>query len=881
MNIPRPALACATVLALGSLAGTSKQETPLINLALVASAKASFVSGHENLSSINNGYAPSNSEDNSHGIYGNWPRSGVQWVEYSWSHAISTEKIDVYWYRDFRGIALPTSCRLKYWDGASFVDVGQVKGLGIEANKFNTTTFEKISTTKLRLEFDSNERFSTGVIQWRVYDSGETANFAPSINMPKDRYVVIPSPTYLRSEAFDEGKPSGTLKTLWAKVNGPGEVAFSAPTSENTEATFSKPGIYELKFKADDGLESTTGTVRITVDPKPDQPLVTVPTTHYKITSPFWKNRIKGLIVNWIPHCINKINDPKTPEGGIDNFVQAAKKLAGQSGARHRGAVFANAWVYNTLEAICWAQQVDAQGDKEILAAQASQRKTLEDWIPKILAAQEPDGYLHTIYTIRGTKRWSNVGDHEGYNAGYFIEAAIAHYKVSGGKDTRLLNAAIKLANCWDKNIGPAPKRTWYDGHESIEMALVDLAQCVNARDGNHLGDRYTKLAKFLMDSRKDGSEYDQSHLPVVEQYDAEGHAVRASYLYTAMQAFAMETGDTAYASAAKSLWNSITNRKLYITGGLGSGETSEGFGNDYSLPNDAYCESCANCGELFFQHKMQLGYKDAKYADLYEDTIYNGILGSVDLEAKNFTYTNPLDSNEKRYLWHGCPCCIGNIPRTLLKLPTWMYSVGPNELDVNLYIGSEVTVGKIAGTSVKLTQVTEYPWKGNILLKVNPTTPKSFSIKLRVPSRSTSELYTPSPLSLGAVVLKVNGKAMAVKADKGYLTVKRTWKKGDKIELTLPMGVQRVKADPRVRANIGRVALRYGPLVYNIESVDQDVSSVLSPDSKLTMEWRPDLLDGVVVIKGLFADGSPLLAIPNYARLNRGGRSLVWIKDK
>jgi len=851
------------------------------NLAVVATASTSFVSGHETIAALNDGFVPARSDDKSHGAYGNWAQTGTQWVQYDWDRPIKTNGIDVYWFDDQRGVRLPKACRLKYWDGSSFVPVPGITGLGPAANKFNTSTFAEITTTRLRLEMDGQEKFSTGILEWRVYDSGGSPNFAPSVSAGVDRVVVLSGQTYLDGAVKDDGKPKGAPSVRWSKDSGPGDVAFADAAAVSTTARFSAPGDYVLKLTADDGQLSASATVRVAVAPPPPAThLEPVATTGYALTSPLWRGRAKALITNWIPHCVQKIEDPQTREGGIENFVQAGRKLAGQP-AKHTGAVFANTWVYNTLESMCIALMVDAQGDAEVLKAQADMRKTIEDWIPKMLGAQEKDGYLHTMYTIQGRNRWSNKHDHEGYQAGYFIEAAMAHCLMTGGKDVRMYEAAKRLADCWCANIGPAPKQAWYEGHQELEQALVRFARFVEGREGPGKGRKYVDLAKFLLDSRRGGEEYDQSHLPVTRQYEAVGHAVRAVFSYSGMADIAMETGDIDYHSAVKSLWNNIVNRKYYVTGGVGSGETAEGFGKDFSLPQSAYAESCADCGELFFQHKLNRAYQDARYADLYEETLYNAILGSIDLEGNNFTYTNGLDSSGKRYPWHGCPCCVGNIPRTLLSLPTWMYSTSADGLYVNLFVGSTVTVGSVASTRVQMVQATDYPWSGNVAITVNPAETKRFSIRLRVPNRSVSRLYTASPVCDGLISLAVNGAAVAPVIEQGYAVLTREWNAGDRIDLVLPMKVQRVRADSRIAATAGRVALRYGPLIYNIESVDQDVNAVLGPSAELSTEWRGDLLGGVVVIKGAFADGKPLTAVPNYARLNRGGRSIVWIKDQ
>ncbi len=852
------------------------------NLSLVAAPSTSFVSGHETITALNDGSSPANSNDKSHGAYGNWPQRGPQWVQYDWTQPISTGRMEVYWFDDHGGVRLPKACRLKYWDGNAFVTVTNAAGLGLAEHRFNSTTFPELTTTRLRLEFDGNRDSSTGLLEWRVYDSGKSPNFPPTVRAGVDRAVVLPGETYLSGKVQDDGKPKPSPTVLWSKDSGPGQVTFANASAVETRARFSAVGDYVLKLAADDGQSSASGWVHVTVTAKPSAPpLRPVWTTPYQVSSPFWRPRLKNLIVNWIPHCVQKCQDPAAQEGGIENFVQAAKKLAGQPGARHTGAVFANTWVYNTLESMCIAQMFDSQGDAEIVAAQAALRKTIDDWVPKMLAAQEPDGYLHTQYTIEGHRRWSDKHAHEDYQAGYFIETAIAHHLMTGGQDRQMLDAAKRLADCWVKNIGPAPKRTWYPGHQEMEMALVKLGRYIEQTDGPGMGKTYVELAKFLLDSRQGGDEYDQSHTPVTRQYEAVGHAVRAVYSYGGMADVAMETGDTDYQSAVQSLWNNIVNKKYYLTGGVGSGETSEGFGKDYSLPNNAYCESCANCGVLFFQEKLQMTYRDARYADLAEETLFNAILGDLDLEARNYTYTNPLDSSGHRYKWHVCPCCVGNIPRTLLSLPTWTYTKGQDELYVNLFVGSTVTVDNLAGTSVQLVQTTAYPWSGQVVLAVNPAASKKFALKIRVPNRQTSLLYTNTPAVQGILSLAVNGESVKPKIERGYAVLDRTWKAGDKVEWEVPLQVQRVKADQRIVADRGRVALRYGPLIYNWESVDQDLNSVLSPTAPLATEWKPNLLGGVVVIKGEFAGGKPLLAIPNYARLNRGGRSTVWLKDQ
>jgi DUF1680 family protein len=865
-----------------------------VNLAAVAKPSSSHVSGDTSLAALHDGHAPDSSHVRGRGSYGNWPARGTQWVQYEWSQPISTRKINVYWWDDRRGVRLPKACRLLYWDVDEFKPVNNPSGLGVAASKYNTTTFDEVRTSRLRLEMDGDGNHSTGILEWRVYDSGNSPDFPPTVTAGIDRVVVLGGKTYLAGEVKaleKEGGPAMAVK--WSKASGPGEVVFADSTAPETTATFSEAGDYVLTLTATLGPLNASSTLSVTVvPPPPETHLQLIDTKNYTIDSPLWNHRAKALIVNWIPHCITKISDPELPQGGINNFVDAANKLAGKPHGRHRGYVFSNAWVYNTIESICVALMVDPRGDRDIIQAQQAMRKTLDDWIPKILAAQEPDGYIQTFFTLNGLERWSpqHRRAHEGYVAGYLLEAAVAHYLLTNKQDARLYDAARRLADCWYDNLGPPPKKPWYDGHQAMEIALVRFGRFVNRMEGVGKGDKYIQLAKFLLDNRRDGHEYDQSHVPVVQQYEAVGHAVRASYSYAGMADVAMETGDVDYQSAVMSLWDNIVNRKYYVTGGVGSGETSEGFGPDYSLRHNAYCESCSSCGEIFFQHKLHLTYHDAKYADLYEETLYNALLGSIDLAGKNFYYQNPLDSNRARYDWHGCPCCVGNIPRTLLMLPTWTYSKSAESIYVNLFIGSTVTVEEVAGTDVQLIQRTDYPWSGDVSITVNPAADKQFSVKVRVPDRSISGLYCATPPSDGILSVALNGSAITPPIERGYAVITRTWKAGDKIDLVLPMEIQRIKGIDKIAATRGQVALRYGPLVYSVESVDQDLDKALSRQSALSAKWQGDSLGGVKVIQGTWADGSPLTAIPYYARNNRPVdspearstvRSSVWFNDQ
>ena len=847
-----------------------------VNLAKVATSSASYTSGDTKLSALNDGFNPANSRDQTHGTYGNWPRTEPQWVQYEWSKPVTTNHVDVYWWVDGGGIRLPASYRVTYWNGSEFVPVSNAKGLGLNPNSFNSTTFDEVKTEKLRLEITSDGTNSTGITEWKVYSSGAVPLFPPTVEAGVDRAVVLGGKTYLSGKA-DWLMPAAAQHVRWTKASGPGRVVFADATSADTTATFSMPGEYVLELTAIGEKNNTTSKLIVQAEKAPPRErLNVVYTTRYSIDNPMWNQRAKTLIVDWIPHCVEQCErtDLTQGQGGLDNFIEAAKALRGEPHARHKGYVFSNAWVHQTVESMCIALMVDPQGDPDIIAAQEKMKATLEKWIPIVLAAQEPDGYLQTAYTLADRRVWpehwmpEHRGNHEGYTAGYFIESAINHHTLTDGQDLRLYTAAKKLADCWVANLGPG-KKEWFDGHQEMEQALVRFGRFVNDTEGNGRGDGYIKLAKFLLDSRKGGQEYDQSHLPPIRQYEAVGHAVRAVYFYSGMSDIAAETGDQDYQSAVLSLWDNMVNKKFYVTGGVGSGETSEGFGPNYSLRNEAYCESCSSCGLIFFQYKMNLAYHDAKFADLYEQTMYNALFGAVDMEGKNFCYTNPL-VNTQRTPWHVCPCCVGNIPRTLLMVPTWSYTKGPDALHVNLFVGGRVNVGKIAGTNVQVVQKTEYPWKGTVAITINPEEAKTFSVHVRVPNRTTSKLYTTTPAVSGLRRLAVNGKPVAPHIVNGYAVITRRWQPNDTIELELPMEVQRITADPRVKADANLIALQYGPLIYNVETADQQNLDLALSSEPLKTEWRPDLLGGVMVITGKWQDGTPMLAIPNYARMNR-----------
>jgi DUF1680 family protein len=885
----------AVVTALNGTSAAAQAPDGAFNIARVAVPSSFTFTSENKISALNDGFAPANSFDRTHGVYAVRRdlsiTSSEPWVQYEWSEPVTVDKIEVYWAVEHpRPGALPGSSSLQtmlapqsyqilYWNGGAYVPVNKPQGLGVAVDTFNVSTFEAVKTSKIRLELTPQEQHTAGILEWRVYNFGPVPALPPVIDAGIDRSVVLGGQTYLSGKVvWLQDSPQNVAR--WIKTSGPGTVAFKGVSSPVSTATFSAPGDYVITLAAS-GSDDRSHSFNVHVESQPPKDrLDVVYTRKYSIQSQFWNERAKTIIVNWIPHCIRMCERtdiaPGRGDGGIDNFIEAGKANAGQPHGKHQGYVFSNAWVHQTVESMCIALMVDPQGDPEVIQAQEMMRSTLERWIPIILAAQMQDGYLQTAYILADRQSWperwspDHRGNHEGYVSGYFIESAINHYTLTDGKDLRLYNAAKKLADCWVANIGPG-KKDWYDGHQEMEQALVRFGRFVNDQEGNHRGDSYIVLAKFLLDSRRGGSEYDQSHLPPGQQYEAVGHAVRATYFYSGMADIAAETHEPDYQSAVISLWDNMVNKKYYLTGGIGSGETSEGFGPNYSLRNEAYCETCSSCGLVFFQYKLNLAYHNAKYADLYEQTMYNALLGGVALDGKSYCYTNPL-VNTERALWHDCPCCVGNLARTLLMIPTWTYVKDNTGLYVNMFVGSRVNVGQVAGTGVEVIQKTEYPWKGSISITVNPAQAKTFSMYVRIPNRNTSKLYTESPLVSGVKRFAVNGREEKPNIQKGYAVVTREWKAGDIIELELPMEPQRVVADPRIKADTGAVALQYGPLVYNVEKPDnQNIHQKLG-DAPLEMKWQPDLLGGTMVIAGKWADGSPMVAIPNYARMNRVG---------
>ena len=424
--------------------------------------------------------------------------------------------------------------------------------------------------------------------------------------------------------------------------------------------------------------------------------------------------------------------------------------------------------------------------------------------IAKIGAAQEPDGYLYTARTIdprnphpwSGAERWvlEGVNSHELYNLGHLYEAAVAYYNATGKRS--LLDIALRTADLLDKTFGPGKREIWL-GHQIIEMGLARLYRST--------GDaRYLNLAKFMLDvrgpqssERGAGNRYVQAHQKVTAQTDAVagGHAVRAMYMYSGMADVAALTGDAEYVGALDKIWENVASRKLHVTGGVGARAAGEAFGGDYELPNmSAYNETCAAVGNDYWNHRMFLLHADAKYIDVMERTLYNGLISGVSLDGTTFFYQNPLEATgnagkDQRSPWFGVACCPGNITRFMASVPGYVYGQTADSVWVNLFMSSAAEIKLDNGRTLQIIQETRYPWDGSIKMMVNPDRPTAATLHVRIPGWAReepvpSDLYRFADKPATAATLKVNGKAVPVKLDKGYVALNRTWKKGDAIEL-------------------------------------------------------------------------------------------------
>ena len=619
-------------------------------------------------------------------------------------------------------------------------------------------------------------------------------------------------------------------------------------------------------------------------------PITPVQFTSVKVGDGFWGQRLKASREVTIPLAFSKCEET----GRYENFVKAAHP---SDEYEVGGLAFDDTDVYKTIEGASYV--LHTYPDKK-----------LEAYIDSVLlivkGGQEPDGYLYTSRTMNpkhphgwaGTKRWEKVEElsHEFYNLGHMVEGAVAHYQATGKRN--FLDIAIKYADCVIREVGLGPGQVdRVPGHQIAEMALCRLYLVTGEK-------KYLDQAKYFLDRRgrtANRDSYNQSHLPITEQDEAVGHAVRATYMYSGIADVAALTGDKEYIEAIDRIWDNIVSKKYYITGGIGATNRGEAFGKNYELPNaTAYCETCAAIGNVYVNHRMFLLHGESKYYDVLERTLYNGLLSGVSLQGDGFFYPNPLESagGYERKAWFGCACCPSNICRFIPSVPGYVYAVNGSDLYVNLYMPNTLTQ-KVNGKDVVLRQETGYPWNGDVQITIDKNSAKTFSLKLRIPGWVRGEV-APGELykyadgkSLGYKVL-VNGEEVSSELDKGYFTITRSWKKGDKVSLHLDMEPRVVTAREEVEADRGRIAVERGPIVYCAEAADNSfpVRSVLmGPDPDMTVSHGDVLGYPVEKISAiaqtlhydqmgrLRVDDVKLTMIPYYAWCHRGaGEMTVWL---
>ncbi len=615
----------------------------------------------------------------------------------------------------------------------------------------------------------------------------------------------------------------------------------------------------------------------------PTAPIQEVSFTQVHLNDGFWSPRIEINRTVSIPSAFHECE----VNGRFDNFAIAAGLIKGE----HRGDFsFDDTDPYKVIEGASYSLAVhyDAKLDHY-----------LDSVINIIAQAQEPDGYLTTCVTNKctrlsgwwGTRKWEKINSHELYNSGHLIESAVAHYRATGKKT--FLNVAIKNADLVCKTFGPNEGQIHRPGgHPIIEMALCKLYKVT----GNK---KYLEGAKYFVDETgrcTDGhrpSEYSQDHMPILQQEEIVGHAVRAGYLYSGVADVAALTGDKAYQEALERIWENMSSKKLFITGGIGSRPQGEGFGPNYELNNHtAYCETCAAIANVYWNYRMFLATGESKYIDVCERALYNNVLSGVSLSGDKFFYDNPLESDgeHERQKWFGCACCPGNITRFVASVPGYIYARQGKDIFVNLYAQGKAKIGNI-----ELEQTTDYPWDGKIRIKVTKGSGK-FAIKLRVPSwlktsPTNNDLYQYQDKAKTYSV-SVNGQALYPE-NRDYITLNRSWKKGDVIELNFPMDVRRIVANDNAEDDRGKVALERGPIVFCLEGADQTDHKVFNKyildSAPVSAHFEQDLLNGVMVLEGsakeLQQDGEvkdvKFRAIPYSTWNNRGGEQMeVWIAN-
>lgn len=629
----------------------------------------------------------------------------------------------------------------------------------------------------------------------------------------------------------------------------------------------------------------------VTAQLKKDYPIQPVPFTRVNVTDNFWAPKLKTNADITIPYTLEQCS--KT--GRIDNFLVAAGKMTKDNLTEY---TFDDTDLYKIIEGASYGLQVTKNLQLE---------KYLDSLIAIIADAQEPDGYLYTFRSANmlkphdwvGSKRWEKEEDlsHELYNSGHLFESGVAHYQATGKKN--LLNIAIKNADLLVKTFGYG-KEEKFPGHQIVEIGLAKLYRVTGKQE-------YLDLAKFFLDLRGTpghlNHEYSQAHKKVIDQNEAVGHAVRATYMYTGMADVAALTGNEQYLSAIDDIWNDVVEKKLYITGGIGATGNGEAFGKAYDLPNmSAYAETCASIANVYWNSRMFLLHGDAKYIDVLERTLYNGLLSGVSLSGDRFFYPNPLASmgQHQRSAWFGCACCISNMTRFLPSMPGYVYAQNNNDLYINLFVGSESTINLPVG-NIKIIQKTEYPWQGKNEILIEPEKNTKFALHIRIPGWANGQvvpgnLYSGVIKSKKSVTITINGKPVKLVIQKGYAVLDRQWSKGDKVVLDLPMEILRLQSNEKVGENKNKFAFQRGPLMYCIEGPDNKDSSVLNilvkKDEPVHAIYKSSLLNGTMTLqmKGsstrrqlnsdvLIKTEQDVVAIPYYAWANRGPAEMeVWI---
>lgn len=615
-----------------------------------------------------------------------------------------------------------------------------------------------------------------------------------------------------------------------------------------------------------------------------DYPIRPVPFTEVQLEDDFWAPRLETNRKVSIPYAFEQLEQL----GILDNFAVAAGR---KQGSYQGGRQYHDADLFKVMEGASYTLRLSRDPDLE---------RRLAELADLIAEAQEDDGYLYTWRTIDpcglsvkrcGKTRWSNLFfGHELFNMSSLYEAAIAYHQATGSRT--LLEVALKNAELINREFGPA-KRMDPPGHQGIEMALGKLYRVTG-------DERYLKLAKFFLDVRghqHGGRElyggYSQDHKPVLQQEEAVGHAVRAEYMYSGMADVAALTGDKDYVEAIDRIWENVISKKQFITGGVGPSHKGEAFDEDYVLPNKtAYNETCAALANMMWNHRLFLLHGHAKYIDVLERVLYNGFLSGVSLSGDRFFYCNPLESDGQwkfnkgwttRFPWSKNMCCPTNLVRFLPSLPGYVYAWRAYTVYVNLFISGSGKV-TLKDNTVLLRQTTDYPWEGKIRITVQPKRSAEFAIYVRIPGWARNEpvpsdLYRYLKGGSRKVTLKVNGRAVNLDIERGFAKVTRLWKKGDLVELSLPMPVRRILCHENVKDNVGKVALQRGPIVYCAEWVDNggSVAHLTVPDdAEFAVKYYKGLLGGVSVITGGKMD---FTAIPYYAWSHRGvGEMAVWL---